>query len=137
QVAPAAISQDGEMATIFAIPKTAPQDQATSDLLADLRQNVIPGATAGTPLKVYVGGNTAGFEDFSDKVASRLPLFIGVVIGLSVLLLISAVFNLLSVGAAYGVVTGVFQEGFGASLLGFDSGVPVVSFIPVMMFAIL
>ena len=83
---------------------------------------MIPKATAGTPLKVYVGGNTAGFEDFSDKVASRLPLFIAVVIGLSVLLLImafrslwiplvSAVFNLLSVGAAYGVVVAVFQEG--------------------------
>ena len=136
------------MATIFAIPTTAPQDKKTSDLLDRLRGDVIPGATAGTPLKVYVGGNTAGFEDFSDKVASRLPLFIGVVIGLSVLLLIaafrslwiplvSAVFNLLSVGAAYGVVTGVFQEGFGASLIGVDSGVPVVSFIPVMMFAIL
>ena len=136
------------MATIFAIPKTAPQDAATSDLLERLRTDVIPGAVAGTPLQVYVGGNTAGFEDFSDKVAGRLPLFIGVVIGLSVLLLImafrslwvplvSALFNLLSVGAAYGVVTGVFQEGFGASLLGVDSGIPIVSFIPVMMFAIL
>ena len=114
-VAPAAPSEDGEMATIFAIPKTAPQDAATSDLLERLRTDVIPGAVAGTPLKVYVGGNTAGFEDFSDKVAGRLPLFIGVVIGLSVLLLImafrslwiplvSALFNLLSVGAAYGVV---------------------------------
>jgi len=148
QVAPATPSQDGEMATIFAIPKTAPQDQATSDLLADLRDNVIPQAVAGTPLKVYVGGNTAGFEDFSAKVASRLPVFIAVVIGLSVLLLImafrslwiplvSAVFNLLSVGAAYGVVTAVFQQGVGAGLLGVDSGVPIVSFIPVMMFAIL
>ena len=147
-VAPAQVSEDGEMATIFAIPETAPQDKATSDLLERLREDVIPEATAGTPLKVYVGGNTAGFEDFSDKVSSRLPLFIGVVIGLSVLLLImafrslwiplvSAVFNLLSIGAAYGVVTAVFQEGIGASLIGADSGVPVVSFIPVMMFAIL
>ena len=136
------------MATVFAIPTTAPQDAKTSDLLTRLREDVIPGATAGTPLKVYVGGNTAGFEDFSDKVSARLPLFIGVVIGLSVLLLIaafrslwiplvSAVFNLLSIGAAYGVVTAVFQEGVGASLIGADSGVPVVSFIPVMMFAIL
>jgi putative drug exporter of the RND superfamily len=82
----------------------------------------VPGATAGTPLKVYIGGNTAGFEDFSDKVAGRLPPFIAVVIGLSVLLLIaafrslwiplvSALLNLRSVGAAYGVVTAVFQEG--------------------------
>ncbi|HYI20177.1 MAG TPA: MMPL family transporter, partial [Solirubrobacteraceae bacterium] len=147
-VSPAQPSEDGEMATIFAIPATAPQDAATSDLLERLRGDVIPAAVEGTPLKVYVGGNTAGFEDFSDKVASRLPLFIGVVIGLSVLLLIaafrsvwvplvSAVFNLLSIGAAYGVVVAVFQEGIGASLVGADSGVPVVSFIPVMMFAIL
>jgi putative drug exporter of the RND superfamily len=147
-VAPPQPSRDGEMATIFAVPTTAPQDERTSDLLARLRDDVIPAATEGTPLKVYVGGNTAGFEDFSDKVASRLPLFIAVVIGLSVLLLIaafrslwiplvSAVFNLLSVGAAYGVVVAVFQEGIGASLIGVDSGVPIVSFIPVMLFAIL
>ena len=136
------------MATIIAVPTTAPQDARTSDLLERLRADVIPKATAGTPLKVYVGGQTPGFEDFSDKVASRLPLFIAVVIGLSVLLLIaafrslwiplvSAVFNLLSVGAAYGVVVAVFQEGVGASLIGVDSGVPIVSFIPVMLFAIL
>jgi RND superfamily putative drug exporter len=147
-VAPAQPSEDGEMATIFAVPETAPQDAKTSDLLERLREDVIPEATSGTPLKVYVGGNTAGFEDFSDKVAAGLPLFIAVVIGLSVLLLIaafrslwiplvSAAFNLLSVGAAYGVVVAVFQEGFGASLLGVDSGVPIVSFIPVMLFAIL
>ena len=147
-VAPPQVSQDGEMATVFAIPATAPQDAKTSALLERLRDDVIPAATAGTPLKVYVGGQTAGFEDLSDKVASRLPLFIAVVIGLSVLLLIaafrslwiplvSAVFNLLSVGAAYGVVVAVFQEGVGASLLGVDSGVPIVSFIPVMLFAIL
>jgi RND superfamily putative drug exporter len=147
-VAPPQVSQDGEMATVFAIPKTAPQDAETSELLTRLREDGIPRATAGTPLKVYVGGQTASFEDLSDKVASRLPLFIAVVIGLSVLLLIaafrslwiplvSAAFNLLSVGAAYGVVVAVFQEGFGASLLGVDSGVPIVSFIPVMLFAIL
>jgi RND superfamily putative drug exporter len=147
-VAPPQVSRDGEMATVFAIPATAPQDAKTSALLERLRDEVIPAATAGTPLKVYVGGQTAGFEDLSDKVASRLPLFIAVVIGLSVLLLIaafrslwvplvSAVFNLLSVGAAYGVVVAVFQEGVGASLLGVDSGVPIVSFIPVMLFAIL
>jgi RND superfamily putative drug exporter len=147
-VAPATPSRDGEMATILAVPTTAPQDAKTSALLERLRADVIPKATAGTPLKVYVGGQTPGFEDFSDKVASRLPLFIAVVIGLSVLLLIaafrslwiplvSAIFNLLSVGAAYGVVVAVFQEGVGASLIGVDSGVPIVSFIPVMLFAIL
>jgi putative drug exporter of the RND superfamily len=109
---------------------------------------VIPAATEGTDLETHIGGNTPGFEDFSDKVASRLPLFIGVVIGLSVLLLmaafrslwiplVSAAFNVLSIGAAYGVVTAVFQEGIGASLIGAEGGVPIVSFIPVMIFAIL
>jgi len=147
-VLPASTSKDGEMATITLIPTTAPQDAATSDLLEDLRGNVLPDATAGTPLSVYVGGNTAGFEDFSDKVAKQLPLFIAVVIGLSVLLLmaafrslwiplVSAGFNLLSVAAAYGVIVAVFQDGIGASLIGVDSGVPIMSFIPVMVFAIL
>jgi RND superfamily putative drug exporter len=145
---PAALSKDGEMATIIAIPTTAPQDAKTSELLSRLRGDVIPRATAGTPLKVYVGGNTAAFEDITDKVAARLPVFIGVVIGLSVLLLVmafrslwiplvSALLNLLSVAAAYGVVVAVFQEGIGASLIGADSGVPIISFLPVMLFAIL
>jgi putative drug exporter of the RND superfamily len=109
---------------------------------------VIPQAIAGTPLQVYVGGANAGFEDISDKFSARLPLFIAMVIGLSVLLLVvvfrslwiplmSALFNLLSVAAAYGVVVAVFQEGIGASLIGADSGVPIISFLPVMLFAIL
>jgi RND superfamily putative drug exporter len=146
--AAAEISEDGEMATIFATPTTAPQDARTSDLLSRLRDDVIPKATAGTPLAVYVGGNTAAFEDITDKVAGRLPVFIATVIGLSVLLLImafrslwiplvSALFNLLSVAAAYGVVVAVFQEGIGASLIGAQSGVPIISFLPVMLFAIL
>ena len=95
-----------------------------------------------------MGGNTAAFVDITDKVAARLPVFISLVIGLSVLLLIaafrslwiplvSALFNLLSVGAAYGVVVAVFQEGVGASLIGADSGIPIISFLPVMLFAIL
>ncbi|MBO9533488.1 MAG: MMPL family transporter [Solirubrobacteraceae bacterium] len=145
---PAQLSKDGEMATIFAIPKTAPQDARTSDLLGTLRDDVIPAAIKGTGLKVYVGGQTASFEDFSDKTAAGLPVFIAVVIGLSVLLLmaafrsvwiplVSAVFNLLSVLAAYGVIVAVFQQGVGASLIGVGSDVPVVSFVPVMMFAIL
>ena len=147
-VPPVAISEDGEMATIFAIPTTAPQDVRTSALLDRLRADVIPAATTGTPLKVYVGGNVAGFEDLSDKVSGRLPLFISVVIGLSVLLLVmafrslwiplvSAVFNLLSVAAAYGVVVAVFQQGIGASLIGAGSDVPIIFFLPVMLFAIL
>lgn len=143
-------TEDQQIAVLFGTPTTAPQDADTSATLSRLRNDVIPAATQGTPLadNVYVGGNTAGFEDFSSKVADRLPVFIALVIGLSVLLLmaafrslliplVSAAFNLLSVGAAYGVVVAVFQEGVGASLIGVDSGVPIVSFIPVMIFAIL
>lgn len=147
-VPPATVSDDGEMATIFAVPTTAPQDVRTSELLDHLRTDVIPQAVTDTQLKAYVGGNVAVFEDTSDKVAERLPLFIAVVIGLSVLLLtmafrslwiplVSALFNLLSVAASYGIVVAVFQEGVGASLIGAGSGVPIISFLPVMLFAIL
>jgi RND superfamily putative drug exporter len=147
-VSPAAPNKAGDAAVISVIPETSPQDVKTSDLVDTLRDTVIPAATKGSNLNVYVGGQTAGFEDFSAKVSSRLPLFIGVVIILSIVLLMavfrsiwvplaSAVFNLLSIGAAYGVITLVFQKGWGASLIGASSDVPIVSFIPLMMFAIL
>jgi RND superfamily putative drug exporter len=147
-VSPAAPSRDGAMATITAVPSTSPQDEATDKLVDELRDKVIPAAVAGSDLKVYVGGQTASFKDFSAKVSARLPVFIAVVIGLSVILLmaafrsvwiplVSAVFNLLSIGAAYGIITLVFQRGWGASLIGADSDVPIVSFVPVMLFAIL
>ena len=147
-VAPPVLNDDGDAATITVIPKTAPQDEATSELVKRLRDDVIPAATQGTGLEVYVGGQTASFEDFSAKISERLPLFIAVVIGLSILLLMavfrsilvplaSAVFNLLSIGAAYGVVVAVFQWGWGASLLGVGGEVPIVAFVPLLMFAIL
>ncbi len=138
----------GDAAIVRLTPTTSPQDEKTSELVDRLRGDAIPAATKDTSLQVYVGGLTAGFEDFSAKVSSRLPLFIAVVIGLSILLLMavfrsiwvplaSAVFNLLSIGAAYGVTVAVFQWGWGASLIGASSDVPIVSFIPLMMFAIL
>ncbi len=147
-VLPAVPSQDGEMATVTVIPETSPQDEATVDLLDRLRSETIPEALADTPLDAPIGGNAPVFVDFSEKVADRLPIFIAMVIGLSVLLLIvafrslwiplaSAVFNLLSVAAAYGVVVAVFQKGIGASLIGVDAGVPIISFVPVIVFAIL
>ncbi len=146
---PATPSQDGEIAMMIAIPTTSPQDVKTSDLLKDLRSNVIPKATQGTPIKAYVGGQTAALEDLSAKTSSGLPVFIAVVIGLSVLLLmaafrslwiplVSAFFNLLSVAAAYGIVTAVFQDDIGGSLIGAGGGdIPVLFFVPVMLFAIL
>jgi RND superfamily putative drug exporter len=141
-------SPRGAAATLTVMPTTAPQDERTSDLVQTLRDDVIPGATAGSGVQVYVGGNTAIQEDMADKIAERLPVFIGAVVILSVLLLmaafrsiwvplVSAAFNLLSIGAAYGVVVAVFQWQWGSSLLGIDSELPIVSFIPLLMFAIL
>ncbi len=138
----------GDAAIMQVIPSTSPQDERTSALVDRLRGTVIPDATAGSGLKVYVGGQTAALEDFATKISERLPLFIAVVIGLSILLLMavfrsilvplaSAVFNLLSIGAAYGVVVAVFQWGWGASLLGVGGEVPIVAFVPLLMFAIL
>jgi RND superfamily putative drug exporter len=142
------VNDDGDAAVIRVTPTTSPQDAATSKLVDRLRTDVVPAATRDTSLQVYVGGQTAAFDDFSAKISSRLPLFIAIVIGLSILLLIavfrsiwvplaSALFNLLSVGAAYGVVVAIFQWGWGASLLGVGDDVPIVSFVPLMMFAIL
>jgi len=149
----AAVSQPtesprGNAAAITVTPTTAPQDERTSKLVETLRDDVIPAATAGSAVKVYVGGNTATQEDMADKIAERLPFFIGAVVILSVLFLmavfrsvwvplVSAAFNLLSIGAAYGVVVAIFQWQWGSSLLGIDGELPIVSFIPLLMFAIL
>ena len=147
-VAPAQLNERRDAATITVIPKSSPQDERTSQLVDRLRDDVLPAATAGTGAEVYVGGATAIFEDLANKIASRLPVFIALVVGLSVILLmavfrsvwvplVSAVFNLLSIPAAYGVVVAVFQYGWGRRLLGVDGEVPIVSFVPLFMFAIL
>ncbi len=145
-VAPAALSPDGEVATIVATPRTGPQNERTTTVLNDLRDDVLPPVERATGAKVEVGGFTASGVDFSDVVASKLPIFIGAVVLLSALLLMAvfrsvfipikaALMNLLSIGASLGIVTLVFQEGVGAGLLGIDSG-PIDSFAPVMFFAI-
>ena len=134
------------MATITAFPKTGPQDQATTDTLNRLRDDVLPPAERATGATVEVGGLTASQEDFTRVVASKLPVFIGAVVILSALLLLAvfrsvfiplkaAVMNLLSIGAALGVVTAIFQNGVGAGALGIGTG-PIESFVPVMVFAI-
>jgi RND superfamily putative drug exporter len=148
-IAPAQRSRDGGAAVMAVVPRSSPQSEATTDLVKRLRADVIPHAAAGTAATVHVGGTTAAFVDQSDLVSRRLPLFIAGVIGMSFLLLLSAfrspliaakagLMNLLSVGAAYGVMA-LFAGGgwFGADLLGIDQSVPVAPFIPVMMFAIL
>jgi RND superfamily putative drug exporter len=129
-------------------PKGSPQDASTSDLLHTVRGSVIPAAERGTGVRVLVGGQTAVFDDFSTVLSRKLPLFFGVVVLLSFLLLmvvfrslviplIAALMNLLSAAAAFGVVTAIFQDGVGASVLGIDKTGPIQAFVPVMMFAIL
>jgi putative drug exporter of the RND superfamily len=147
-VSPAQRSPSGDAAVLNVIPTSSPQDQRTSELVDRLRADVLPAATRGSHVQVYVGGATATLQDLADKIAGRLPIFIALVVGLSVLLLtavfrslwvplVSAAFNLLSIAAAYGVVVLVFQDGVGAGLLGVDGEVPIVSFVPLFMFAIL
>ena len=142
------LNASGDTGLITAIPTTKPQDQATSDLVHRLRGDLLPAATADTGAEALVGGPTAGFIDQSDKIAARLPWFIAAVVSLSFILLMTvfrsilvplkaAILNLLSIGAAYGVVVAVFQWGWGRSLIGLDEAVPIASFVPMMMFAIL
>ncbi len=129
-------------------PKGSPQDASTADLLHTVRNDVVPAAERGTGLHVLVGGQTAIFDDFSHVLSRKLPLFIGIVVLLSFLLLMAvfrsiaipltaAVMNMLSAGAAFGVVTAIFQNGWGASLIGIDKTGPIEAFLPVLMFPIL
>jgi RND superfamily putative drug exporter len=144
-VSPPVPSPNGRVALIEARPATAPQDAATSRLIDTLRGDVIPRASDG--LAVYVGGITAIFDDFAGVLTDKLPLFIAVIVLLGCLLLMiafrsllipltAAVMNLLAAGAAFGVVTAVFQKGFLAGPLGVGTG-PIEAFLPVMMLAIL
>jgi putative drug exporter of the RND superfamily len=141
-------NQTGDTAILRVIPTTAPQDQATADLVERLRHQVLPAATAGSDLSVRVGGLVAGGLDFADYSAARLPWFVATVLVLSFLLLLAVfrsllvplkavVMNLLSIGAAYGVLVAVFQWGWGASLIGVGKQGPIEAWAPMMLFAIL
>jgi len=142
------VSGHAAVAIANVYPKGSPQDASTSDLLHRVRGQLVPAASRGTGLQVLVGGTTAIFDDFSHVLSSKLTLFIGIVVLLSFLLLMvvfrsllipltAAVMNMLSAGAAFGVVTAVFQNGWGASLLGIDKAGPIEAFLPVLMFPIL
>jgi RND superfamily putative drug exporter len=146
-VAPARPNAAGDAALVMAIPATSPQDAATQDLVDRVREDVVPQVRAATGLEVNVGGMTAAITDQSEYTLARLPLFIGAVVSLSFLLLLVAfrslpvaikagVMNLLSIGAAYGVVALVADGGWAGQLVGIDTPTPVPPFIPVMMFAI-
>ena len=147
-VTPPRVSPSGNAAVVLVYPSTAPQAAQTSALLHTLRTDVIPKAEAGSDIHVLVGGETAGIDDFSAVLASKLPLFIAVVVVVAFLLLmlvfrsllipaIASVMNLLSVGAALGIMNAVFEWGWGHSLLGISRTGPVEVFIPVIMFSVL
>ncbi len=145
-VTPPRLNPTGEVATLSVYPASAPQDYATSQLVRHLRQTVIPPVASSNHMRVYVGGVTAGSVDFAVTLGHKLPLFIGVVVLLSALLLMivfrslvipvqAAFMNLLSIGASLGLIVIVFQWDWLGGALGVEAG-PIESFIPVMLFAI-
>jgi RND superfamily putative drug exporter len=151
QVAPPTLipSADGsEVALVTVYPSTSPQAAATTDLIEHVRSETIPRAEAGSSLRVLVAGNTAIFVDFSNVLSAKLPLFIGLVVLLSFVLLAllfrslvipltAAAMNILSIGAAFGIVVAVFQWGDLGAVFGVNRPGPVEAFLPVMLFAIL
>jgi putative drug exporter of the RND superfamily len=140
-------SPSGKVAIATVYPTTAPQDVATKDLLQRLRSTVVPAAVQGSSLVVHIGGATALGVDFSHVIAQKLPLFVGIVVLLAFLLLLcvfrsllvpltASAMNLLSIGAALGVMVATFQYGWGKSILNLTRSGPIDVFIPVLLFAI-
>ncbi|HXP99571.1 MAG TPA: MMPL family transporter, partial [Solirubrobacteraceae bacterium] len=136
----------GDVVTISVYPSSSPQAYATTQLVSQLREHTIPPIVSSTGMHVYVGGVTAGAVDFAAVLGKKLPLFIGVVVLLSALLLMivfrslvipiqAALMNLLSIGASLGVIVVVFQWAWFDGLVGVKAG-PIESFVPVMLFAI-
>jgi putative drug exporter of the RND superfamily len=147
-VTPVQLDKAGTTAYFDAISKAGPAEDATTTLVNTLRNSTIPAAEQGANMTAYVGGTTAGYEDLASQISSKLPLQILVVIALSFLLLMlafrsvvippqAAVMNILSIGASYGVLTAIFQFGWLSGVIGLPGKVPVVSYVPLFMFAIL
>jgi RND superfamily putative drug exporter len=142
------LDQKGTVAVFTVLSRSEPWADATVELVEELRETTIPAALQGTQARSYVGGQTAGYIDLGTQISDKLPLMIAIVVALSFFVLLiafrsllvpikAAAMNLLSVAAAYGVVTAVFQLGWGSSLIGLDHSIPIVSFVPLLMFAIL
>jgi RND superfamily putative drug exporter len=145
-VATPRVNTAGDAAAVMVYPRAAPQSPETASLVTRLRDDVIPSIERSSGARVYVGGATASQVDFSHVLSSKLPLFIGVVVGLASLLLLvvfrsivipvqAAVMNLLSIAASLGVVQAVFERGWLGGLFGVQPG-PIDAFIPVFAFAI-
>jgi putative drug exporter of the RND superfamily len=147
-ITPTQIDKAGTTAYFNAIADSGPAEKATEDLVERLREDTIPEAEHGTDMTAHVGGSTAGFVDLASRISDKLPLQILVVIALSFILLIlafrtvvipaqAAVMNLLSIAASYGVLTAIFQYGWLSGVIGLEGPVPVVSYVPLFMFAVL
>ncbi|WP_030238035.1 MULTISPECIES: MMPL family transporter [unclassified Streptomyces] len=146
-VTPLTPTQDGDVLVGTVYSAKSPQNAATTDLSNRLVDDTLPDAVQGTDAKGYVTGTTATQVDFRDIVASQLPVIIAVVVGLAFLIILAvfrgllvavkaAVLNVLSIAASYGVVVAVFQWGWGGPALGVHGKVPIESYVPMMMFAI-
>jgi RND superfamily putative drug exporter len=139
----------GDTAIVTVVPSSAPQAAATADLVRRLRTEVIPPVVTAYPgSRAYVGGETPAIIDMATIVKQRMPYVVAVVVGVALILLIiafrsvlvpfkAALMNLLSIGASYGVVVAVFQWGWGVRLVGLDQPMPIVSFVPLFMFALI
>jgi RND superfamily putative drug exporter len=147
-VNPVQVSRDGQAAMMIAYPATGEQDAATNALVNQIREHVIPQATAGTGIRAYLTGPNAGNVAFANLVGQRLPWLIGIVVGLSMVLLTvvfrsvtvavkAAVMNLLSISAAYGVLVAIAQYGWLGHLFGFPEKMPVTTWVPMFLFVIL
>jgi RND superfamily putative drug exporter len=141
------IIDGANVALITVFPASSPQDDATTDLVHRLRDKTLPPVERSVGLDVFTTGGPGFIVDFSDYMASRLPLFIGAVLLLSFLLLTivfhsvvvplkAVVMNMLSIGASFGVTVAVFQWGWGASLIGIGKEGPIDAWVPMMLFAI-
>ena len=142
------VNDAGTAAVYRVTSKSAPSDDATATLVNTLRDTVLPKATAGQGMSASVGGATASYIDLADQISSKLPQVIALVLLLSFILLMIAfrsllvplkavILNVLSIAAAFGVVSFIFTHDSTAQLLGLDGAVPIVSYVPLMMFAIL
>lgn len=147
-VTPVTYDSGGDTAYLIVVPDTAPQSQQTSDLVHRLRSDVLPKAEKGTSLDLSVGGVTASYDDFASVIVGKLPLFVGVVIGLGCVLLLlafrslgiplkAAAMNIAAVASAFGVVVAIFQWGWGSELLGLGRAGPIEPFLPVIMVSVL
>ncbi|AZM55686.1 hypothetical protein DMA15_26440 [Streptomyces sp. WAC 01529] len=147
-VSPVTYDENGRTAFLTVVPDSSPQSEATSDLVDRLREDVLPAAEADSSLDVAVGGVTASYDDFAEIIIGKLPLFVGVVIGLGCVLLLlafrsvgiplkAAVMNVAAVASAFGIVVAIFQWGWGSELLGLGAAGPIEPFLPVIMVSVL